>query len=308
MSAVLSDYIENVSRALALQSPEVTSHGGGKMLKAAVTRIEREIIGRLKSQKVGTNTVSEVAQKLADQFSETVSILKGDWAKNNIYSSKNLDEEAVISILEQIAEQGQEGDGVAGEIRSILISNGFSAEQIDSMIRGVQLRAAAAVTHKIEIPKGTYNTSIMAYFLNLEIKRNDRYNSPFSTILVSYEKIVDLRTFTIIDVTPDINIQLTNQSLKLLKDEQRDLDLIGICTINNLSILLMILPMTEITGALYIKKRIEKNFPCHEFLVDGIMVHVEPVITASSYNKKLTPDFSSYCKAIYQLYCQPKLQ
>ena len=123
MSAVLSDYIENVSRALALQSPEAVSHGGGKMLKAAVTRIEREIIGRLKSQNVSANTVSEVAQKLADQFSETVSILKGDWAKKNINSSKNLDEETVISILEQIAEQGQEGDGVAGEIRSILMTN-----------------------------------------------------------------------------------------------------------------------------------------------------------------------------------------
>ena len=89
---------------------------------------------------------------------------------------------------------------------------------------------------------------------------------------------------------------------------QRDLDVIGICTINEVSILLMVLPMTDMTGALYVKKRIDKDFPCHEFVVDGITVHVEPVITASSYNNKLTPDTASYFKAIYQLYCQPKLQ
>lgn len=308
MSAVLSDYIEKVSRAMALQAPEAVAAGGGRMLKSAVTRIEREIIGRLKAQNVGANTVSAVARKLADQFSETILNLKGDWAKKSISSSKDLDEETVLSIIEQIAEQGQEQDGVTGEIRSILIANGFSAEKIDSMVKKVQLRAEAAVKHKIEMPKGTYNPQTMAFFLNLEIKRNCRYNSPFSTILVAYDKIVDVRTFTTIDLTPDINIQLTNQSLKLLKDMQRDLDVIGICTINNLSILLMVLPMTDMTGALFVKKRLDKDFPQHEFLVDGITVHVEPVITVSSYNNKLTPDTASYFKAVYQLYNQPKLQ
>jgi hypothetical protein len=308
MSAVLSEYIEKVSRALALQSPEAASSGGGMLLKAVVTRIEREILGRLKSQNVNSSIVSEVAWKLANQFSETVLALKGDWAKNNINSSKNLDEEAVLSIIEQIAEQGREGDGVAGEIRKILISNGFSAEKIDDIIKKAQLRAAAAVTHKIEIPEGTYNASTMIFFLNLEIKRNLRYNSPFSTILISYENIVDLRTYTTIGLTPDINIQLTNQSLKILKNMKRDLDVAGIYTIHNTIAPFIILPMTDIIGALFVKKRIEKDFPCHEFLVNGITVHVEPVLTASNFNKRLTPDRNSYLKEIYQLHCQPKLQ
>ncbi|NVN92162.1 MAG: hypothetical protein HXX11_16385 [Desulfuromonadales bacterium] len=308
MSAVLSDYIEKVSRALALHSPEVASRGGGMLLKAVVTRIEREILARLKSHNVDSTTVSEVAQKLANQFSETVSVLKGDWVKKNINSSDNMDDEAVLSIIEQIADQGREGDGVAGEIRSILISNGYSAEKIDNIVKKVQLRAAAAVTHKIEIPEGAYNASTMFFFLNLEIKRNFRYNSPFSTILVSYEKVVDLRTYTTIGLTPDIIIQLTNQSLKLLKDMKRDLDVAGIYTINNISIPFIVLPMTDVIGALFVKKRIEKDFPCHEFIVNGITVHIEPVITASNFNKRLTPDKNSYLKELYQLHCQPKLQ
>lgn len=308
MSAVLSDYIEKVSRALVLQSPEAAAPGGGTMLKAAVKRIEREILDRLKSQNVGLNMVSVVAQKLANQFNDTVSTLKGDWVKKSINGSKNLDEETVFSIIEQIAEQGQEGVGVAEEIRSILISNGFSAEKIDNMAKKVQLRAEAAVTHKIEIPEGTFNAATMAFFLNLEIKRNCRYNSPFSTILVSYEKIVDLRTYTFFDLTPDINIQLTNQSLEILKHMKRDLDVLGIFTLNNTSIPLMVLPMTDFTGALFVKKRIEKDFPCHEFLINGITVHVEPVVTASGFDRNLTPDKASYSKAIYQLHCQPKLQ
>ena len=308
MSSVLSEYIEKVSRALALQSPEAASPGGGMLLKAVVTRIEREILGRLKSQNVASDIVSEVAQKLANQFSETVSVLKGDWVQKNINSSKNLDEEAVLSILEQIEDQEREGDVVAEKIRTILISHGFSVEKIDNIIRKVQFRAAAAVTHKIEIPDGAYNASTMVFFLSQEIKRNLRYGSPFSTILISYEKIVDMRTYTIIGLTPDINIQLTNQSLKNLKDMKRDLDVAGIYTTNNMSIPFIILPMTDMVGALFVKKRIEKNFPCHEFLVNGIIVHVEPVLTVSNFNKRVTPDRNSYLKEIYQLHCQPKLQ
>jgi len=308
MSAVLSDYIEKVSRGLALQSPETSAPGGGVMLKAAVTRIEREILDRLKSQNVGLNTVSEVAQKLANQFTETVSVLQGDWVRTNINNSKNLNEETLLSIIEQVAEQGQ-GRGVTEEIRAILISNGFSAETIDTIVKKAQLRAAAAITHSIKIPPGVFNARSTIFFLDREIKLNLRYNSPFSTMLVSYEKIFDIRTFTIIDITPDIHIQLTNQALKLLRDMQkRDLDVIGFYKINNHGIPFMILPMTELTGALYVKKRMYKEFPQHEFLVNDITVHVEPKITVSGYNKKLTPDMASYLEAIYKLHCQPKLQ
>jgi len=307
MSAVLSDYIEKVSRALALQSPEAAAPGGGVMLKAAVTRIEREIIDRLKSQNVGVNTVSEVAQLLANQFAETVSVLQGDWVRTNIAGSKKLNEEMLLSIIEQVAEHGQKG-GVTEEIRAILVSNGFSAETIDAIVQKAQLRAASAIIHSIEIPTDVFNAKLTTFFLNREIKLNQRYNLPFSTMLVSYEEIVDLRTFTTIELTPDIHIQLTNQSLNFLKDMQkRDLDVLGICTFDDTSLPFMVLPMTELIGALYVKKRIEKDLPHHEFIVNDITVHVEPKITVTGYNKKLTPDMDSYLKAIYHRHCQPKL-
>jgi hypothetical protein len=309
MSAVLSDYIEKVSRALALQSPEAAAPGGGVMLKAAVTRIEREILDRLKAQNISLNTVSEVAQKLANQFTETVSVLQGDWVRANIKSSTKPSEEMLLSIIEQIAELGQEGDGVTGEIRAILLSNGISAETIDTIVKKAQLRASAAITHAIEIPPGAFTANNTIFFLDREIKLNLRYNSPFSTILISFEKIVDLQTFSEIEMTPDIQIQLTNQTLKLLKDMQkRDLDVIGVYTLKNKSIPFIVLPMTELVGALYVKKRIEKDIPCHDFVVNGTTVRVEPNVTVTGYNKKQTPDKASYLKAIYQLHCQPKLQ
>jgi hypothetical protein len=89
---------------------------------------------------------------------------------------------------------------------------------------------------------------------------------------------------------------------------KRSLDVAGIYPAKNYSFPFIILPMTDITGALFVKKRIEKDFPCHEFLVNGITVHVEPVLTASNFNRNLTPDKNSYLKEIYQLHCQPKLQ
>jgi len=307
MSAVLSDYIEKVSRSLALQSPEAAAFGGGKMLKSAVTRIEREILDRLKSQNVASTTISGVAEKLASQFSETISALHGDWLKVNLRKSDKLNEEMLLSIIDQVAEQGQ--GGITEEIRAILISNGYSAEAIDSIVKKARLRAVEAITHSIEIPPGVFNPKSTTMFLDREIRLNLRYNTSFSTLLVSYDEIVDIRTFTLIELTPDIHIQLTNQSLKLMKQiQKRDLDVIGLCTINEVSIPFMIMPMTEISGALYVKKRLDTDFPQHEFLVNDITVHVVPKVTISDYNKHLTPDKDSYLKAIYKRHCQPKLQ
>jgi len=150
--------------------------------------------------------------------------LKVDWLEKSINNSKDLGEETLLSIIEQISEHGQYDEDVTEEVRSVLISNGVSGDKTDNMVKRAHLRAEASVTHKIVIPEGTYNATTMAFFINLEIKRNCRYNSPFSTILISYDKIVDLRTFAIIDLSQDNNIQLTNQSLNILKDLKRDLD------------------------------------------------------------------------------------
>ncbi|MDK9718953.1 MAG: hypothetical protein OEL57_13780 [Trichlorobacter sp.] len=112
MSALLSDYIEKVSRSLALQSPEVSANGGGVMLQAAVSRIEREIVDRLATQNLSPAIVQDVAQTLARQFTATVSGAKGDWVKNRMYQAEQPNEETVLSILEQVVEQGKKGSGV----------------------------------------------------------------------------------------------------------------------------------------------------------------------------------------------------
>jgi hypothetical protein len=306
MSAVLSEYIEKVSRSLALQSPEAASFGGGKMLKTAVTRIEREILDRLKSQNVDSNTISGVAEKLASQFSETISVLQGDWLRANLKKSDKLNEEMLLSIIDQVAEQGQ--GGITGEIRTILISNGYSAETIDTIVKKAQMRAVEAITHSIEIPPGVYNDRSTIFFLDREVRLNLRYNTPFSTILISYEEVVDIRTFTLIDVTPDVHIQLTNQALKFLKEiQKRDLDVIGVCSMNGVSIPFMVMPMTDLSGAIFVKKRLDIDFPQHEFLVNDITVHVVPKVTVCDFNKNLTPDKASFFKMIYRRHTQPKL-
>jgi hypothetical protein len=65
--------------------------------------------------------------------------------------------------------------------------------------------------------------------------------------------------------------------------------------------------MTDLTGALFVKKRLETDFPQHEFLVNDVTVHVVPTVTVCDFNKNQTPDKASYLKAIYRRHSQPKL-
>lgn len=305
MSAVLSDYIEKVSRTLALQSPEVSTNGGGVMLKSAVSRIEQEILERLKTQEVSQDTVAQVAQNLANQFTETVSSLKGDWVKNSISNTEKPDEEAVLALIEQVIGNEKFGYSVSEEIRSHLMKKGYSADSLDDIFKKAQVRAASVVTHSLEVPEGVYDTNNTNFFINREIKLHLRYNTCFSTLLISYEKVVDPWTTAVLEINQDITNQLTNQALNLLKElMKRDTDIIGMYELNTTAIPLMILPMTELAGALYIQKRLKKDFLSHKFIINDIAVQVEPKISALSYAKKLAPDRDSYLKVIYEQHCQ----
>lgn len=307
MSAVLSDYIEKVSKTLALEAPEVSRYGGGTMLKAAVSRIEQELMERLKNQDVSQDMLTRVAQNLAHQFTETVADLKSDWIKTRITIVEQPDEDSMLSIFEQVIENGRFGYNVTEEIRSHLIKKGYAAEALDELLRKAQVRAASAVPHALEIPEGVYDGSTTTIFLDREIRLNLRYNTPFSTMLISYEKVQDPWTTAVLEITPDVSNQLINQSLELLKElMKRDTDIIGMYSAPEAFLPLMILPMTEVSGAFYIQKRLYKQFVNHSFNVNGISVQVTPRITALGYSKKLAADMPSFLQAIYQHHQQQK--
>ena len=87
---------------------------------------------------------------------------------------------------------------------------------------------------------------------------------------------------------------------------KRDTDIIGVYAAPSNALPMMILPMTELSGAFYIQKRLHKQFITHEFTVNGISVQVTPRITALGYAKKLAPDTPSFMEVIYQHHLQQK--
>lgn len=307
MSALLSDYIEKVSRSLALQSPEVTANGGGMMLQAAVSRIEREIVDKLTAQNVSPTIIQDVAQTLARQFSATVAGIKGDWLKSRMYQAEQPNEETVLSILEQVVEQGKQGSSVTEEIQTLLIARGYSPETITGIIQKAQKRAASVVLHPLELPAGVHNAKNTCFFVNREIKLHARYKTIFSTMLISYERVVDPWTTAVLELTSDMISQLTNQSLQLLKGVmKRDTDIIGVYELAPTHIPLMILPMTDASSALYIQKRLRKAFKNTEFMLNGIIVQVEPTISVLGYTKKLATETAAYLDVMYQHHCMQK--
>jgi len=112
--------------------------------------------------------------------------LKVDWLEKSINNSKDLGEETLLSIIEQISEHGQYDEDVTEEVRSVLISNGVSGDKTDNMVKRAHLRAEASVTHKIVIPEGTYNATTMAFFY----KPRDQAQLPIQFTLLYYSHLI----------------------------------------------------------------------------------------------------------------------
>ena len=76
------------------------------------------------------------------------------------------------------------------------IHSNVTAERITGIIQKAQKRAASVVLHPLELPAGVHNAKNTRFFVNREIKLHARYKTIFSTMLISYERVVDPWTTT----------------------------------------------------------------------------------------------------------------
>jgi hypothetical protein len=105
----------------------------------------------------------------------------------------------------------------------------------------------AAPPSQIKLPPDALNTGNLLFMMNKEIRRYLRYNTPFSTVMISIVSIADDRQTRAPKAAdaPELIPQLLDRIMPLL----RDVDMIGTLDSNAMPELFAVLPMTEKEGA-----------------------------------------------------------
>ena len=152
-----------------------------------------------------------------------------------------------------------------------------------------------------ELPKGIFDIKVTTFFLDHEIKRYIRYNTPFSTILISIAS-VKKEDGTTAPPSSDETGVIVPHTLTAVKKMLRDLDLVGVMVWISDNVPFVILPMTDEAGAHAVIARLNRELNKTEIMVNGRPVLPYFVATSHTFDRTKTPDCRSYLKSVTDLH------
>ncbi|HEX7510584.1 MAG TPA: hypothetical protein VF335_04745, partial [Chitinivibrionales bacterium] len=165
-------------------------------------------------------------------------------------------------------------------------------------------RVALKVSHPrrgFELPKGIFDIKVTAFFLDHEIKRYLRYNTPFSTIVISCAGLGVQGASTVITAAQDA-AHLIPATLTAVKKMLRDLDLVGVMGWISDNVPFIVLPMTDEEGAQSVKKRLQRELGTMK--ISDVAGSQAPIftVTAHTFDRSKTPDRDSFIKMVRDIH------
>jgi len=290
LSAMLTDYVEQVSRSLALESKEMASREGIHLVKATIGRIEKDLVEKLKRHGIPEPVLDEASQQLAERLDKTASDFKQEWASKFVGTLKDSGETHLVQTLKDMVRNENDAQFLQKPFTEMLKAKGFSDTRIAEFFEKAKATPAKA---QPELPKGVLNVNATMYFLELEIKRHQRYNTPFSCLIVTPE-VVRPESGPSRTANDADQKALMPHILAFLRKALRDLDMVGSLGLVSRDVPFVVLPMTEGPGANTVTLRMEKGLNAMMFDCGTERLRAAFAVTFASFDKKTMTGYRSF--------------
>ncbi|MBD3320607.1 MAG: hypothetical protein GF350_05870 [Chitinivibrionales bacterium] len=296
LSFLLASYIENASSKMALESHEAQGRPGGvRALEQIIHTVEKQLITRLQSEGVSDSVIKGVEKKLTERFTNALSVLKSNWIVDLVAKGEENATSYLMQIVDTIVDQEIELDSINHPLREALSQKGYSPAQTEEFIGKIAERVSNRKTMK-PLPKGILSTNTLLYFLQREIKCHLRYESTFSTLMITLRSIKYENEWKAIKNKEQLEI--IPQIFSAVKSLLRDLDLVGSIGTTSKEIPLIVLPMTDEPGAKTVRRRITRKLQENTITVGGQTVGIRVVISINSSQDVTGPDVMEYLQKV----------
>lgn len=262
VSGVLSDYIERVSRSLSLKSKEVSGTDGLKFIKTTITAIQKDLVEKLKSQGVQDTVLAQTSKNLSERLSSAVGLAKKEWLDRFLLNCREFSEQELLHIVPTLMRNFEDTTLVRGAVSDTLVQKGYTDTQVREFLEKASPRETRQ--NQADLPRGVLNVNATIYFLEREIKRQQRYGTPFSCIIVTPVRLWSKRGAPLAVGEHETRCILP-QVVAFVRKMLRELDLVGSLGFVSRDIPFIILPMTDEKGGASVVVRVEKAFSAVTF-------------------------------------------
>jgi hypothetical protein len=292
LTELLVDYIERVGSKFAVEFSDVKAQGDNNILQEIIFDLGSKLVNKLKMKDVDKDVLIAVEKRLSERIEKFLDRIENNLihTENNLAAEEDFGKTTVFKMLEESVEEGDELQKILAQVRrgideGDIDENNF--QQIHDEILKIKTDRLKG-NSKNPIPKGVLNYLNTLLYIEKEINRSLRYDTPFSTL-----------TFSVFDLKPqkpvpagairgnDISHSIMGELINLLRGS----DIIGIL---NKKTIVVLLPMTDEKNAKIALKRIVRKLHASPFTINEIPIGVQFAGAVTSCDHDLTPDLQSY--------------
>ena len=279
-------------------------------LKGMLSHMKKRFIENLDKHGMKQDIISKIDTQLSDRSNIILNILTAEWIIGAVSYKKDLSDEQLIKALTDLIEKNKHMEDYIEPLISVLQEKGISIKLLENFIKNLQTKNFKKEINRIEpeidkrdsikksfkLPKGVMRVKETKKYLQNEIYRNLRYDSPLSCLSIS----VSLVTINSELKKPNIEEldRIFAEVTKILTPSLRTLDKIGSLGSLKYNHLIIILQMTDKTGYLTLKERVLKQLNNIKIEINGSLVMPIIVLSSVMFNKEKTPDINSFLREV----------
>ena len=298
LADILAEYVEQVGGQMALEEADGDDP---EHLRKVMGSVESNIIQQLGKMDKGGDVIAKLEERLNSRMEAVLDQMRTEWLKTKGTAGEGGGEgkpRKVLSVLETLEQSVSEHDEL-GEILKVVRGKVEEGEIDENDYKKIQ----AEISHQKQLirdresnrvmPTGVIKAAAMAFILDKEIARANRYEYGFSALAFS---MVHIKPQTKIPADVTINNEVLIEAvLALLAETLREVDIVGQLGKNTVVAVLPLIGREDSKKAL---NRVMTALQAGPIDVLGVPVLFKFAGIAITFDGEHTPDSKSFMRVM----------
>jgi hypothetical protein len=293
LTELLMDYVERVESMLAfeLPLPGGNSVADSSILREMIEFFGSKLVSQLESKDVNSDVLAAVEGRLHKRKKTFLAKLEYDLFSKESEPSveENIGKTTVFKMLEESVDEGDELQKILFKLQRGIEDKSIDENKFKQIhVEILKIKKAQLAGRGKHLPKEILNYVNTLLYLEKEIYRSLRYDTPFSTLTFS---VFDLKPVQPIPAGSIHGSDISSSIMEELINILRDADMLGIL---NKSMIVVLLPMTDEINAKTALTRILRRLHKSPFIINDISIWVQFAGSVTTCSRERTPDLQSY--------------
>lgn len=293
LSDLLVDYVERAGAELTLKAVNETADVSGGKVNSIFSRIRTDLVDKLKRKDIDFDVVKKMEERLTERMEESIRHLKSSMIFSRMHSkdARPPTKADMLKLLKTHASDDDELTAIVLQVKEALAERGVHESMFQEIYDEIMSKPAPKDKEKSKLtPPGSLNRGSTLFVLEKEVKRANRYDTPFSMLSFTVVKAVPKEAVKPGAITPE---DIIAAFIGALTGIVRETDLVGML---GPKMVVVIQPMTTGENAKIALERISTSLKSQEMVVNEIPFDINFAAIVTPFDEEKTADLKTLVK------------